>query len=82
MGTTTESNPSRKKEVRVGPGERGVREFKVIEAHYGPNNSFWRVVVSEEDRQFETVGKFPTKTQAEQYVTYLTQATDRSHNQW
>ena len=66
----------------MGLGERGVREYKLIEAHYGPNNSFWRVVVSERNRQFETVGKFPTKTQAEQYITYLRQATDRRHNQW
>jgi hypothetical protein len=66
----------------VGLGERGVRNYTVIEAHYGPNNSFWRVVVSEKDKKFETVGKFPTKTQAEQYIAYLTQATNRRHNQW
>ena len=66
----------------MGLGERGVRKYKLIEAHYGPNNSFWRVVVSEKDREFETVGKFPTKEQAQKYVIYLTQATDRRHNQW
>ena len=82
MGATTKSNPSRKEEVRVGPGERGVRKYKVIEAHYGPDNTFWRVVVSHDGAELQTVGKFPTEEQAQKYVTYLTQATDRVHNQW
>lgn len=58
------------------------KNYKIIEAHYGPDHSFWRVVVSEKDREFETVGKFPTKEQADRYINYLTQATDRRHNQW
>ena len=66
----------------MGPGERGVREYKVIEAHYGTESSFWRVVVTHENSQLQTVGKFPTEEQAKKYVTYLTQATDRVHNQW
>ena len=45
----------------MGPGERGVREYKVIEAHYGTENTFWRVVVAHENSQLETVGKFPTE---------------------
>ena len=66
----------------MGPGERGVRKYKVIEAHYGTENTFWRVVVAHENSQLETVGKFPTEEQAQKYVTYLTQATNRVHNQW
>lgn len=56
--------------------------YTVIQAHYGSDHSFWRVVSNEKDKELQTVGKFPTKEKAEEYVTYLRQATDRSHNQW
>ena len=67
----------------MGPGERGLRDYKIIEAHYGENHSFWRVVVvSDKGERFDTVGKFPTKEQAEKYITYVSQSMDRRHNQW
>lgn len=59
------------------------RDYKVIETHFGETaESIWRVVVVERDQQFETVGKFPTKEQAEKYITYISQSTERRHNQW
>lgn len=60
-----------------------MKEYKIIEAHYGKTYSFWRVVVvSDREERFDTVGKFPTKEQAEKYVAYISQSADRRHNQW
>ena len=60
-----------------------MRKYKIIEAHYGEKHSFWRVVVtSEQGEQFQTVGKFPTREQADKYVEYLVQSQDKRHNQW
>ena len=59
------------------------RDYKVIETHFGEAvKPIWRVVVVEQNEQFETVGKFPTKEEAEKYITYISQSTDRRHNQW
>jgi len=58
------------------------KKYKVVEVHYGAATSFWRVVALTKDSTVKTLKKFSTKTEADQYIIYLTQATDRSHNQW
>ena len=66
----------------MGSREGRLKEYKIIQAHYGENHSFWRVVVSHQHDKLQTVGKFPTKEQAQKYVTHVTQAQDGRHNQW
>ena len=58
------------------------KNYKVIEAHYGPEHTFWRVVVSEKDREFQTVGKFTSKEEAENYIKIREQMEAKEHNQW
>jgi len=58
------------------------KKYKIVKTYYEKDIATWRVVSLEENNQVKTLKKCFTETEAKQYLAHLTQATDRSHNQW
>jgi len=55
--------------------------YSILHAYYG-DRSVWRVVRTEKNNKLNTIGKFPSKEEAEHYVKIRQQQEAKEHNQW
>jgi hypothetical protein len=57
----------------VGPGERGVSTFDIVEVFYAQNERVYRVVEKRPDGQIQDVARLTSREKAQYYVNARTQ---------
>lgn len=57
----------------MGPGERGVSTFDIVEVFYAQNERVYRVVEKRPDGQIQDVARLTSREKAQYYVNARTQ---------
>jgi len=66
----------------VGPGERGISTYEIVEVFYAENEKVYRVVQKKADGKIQDVARLTSKEKAQQYVDVRRQQEASEHNQW
>ena len=66
----------------MGPGERGVSTFDIVEVFYAQNERVYRVVEKRPDGQIRDIARLTSREKAQYYVDARTQQQAPEHNQW
>ena len=66
----------------MGPGERGISTYEIVEVFYAENEKVYRVVQKKADGKIQDVARLTSKEKAQQYVDVRRQQEASEHNQW
>jgi len=66
----------------VGPGERGMSTYEIVEVFYAENEKQYRVIEKKPDGKIQDVARLTSREKAQYYVDARTQQEAPEHNQW
>ena len=66
----------------MGPGERGISTYEIVEVFYAENEKQYRVVQKKPDGKIQDVARLTSREKAQHYVDTRIQQEAPEHNQW